>query len=141
MILVFVAFQSVILISLGTLHLHWALGGTWGFEKSLPSNEEGERVLNPKKIDSAIVGLGLTLFGLYYLTKVELIPIILPHWASISAGWFISIIFLLRAMGDFKYVGFFKKVRSTPFGKLDSSFFSPLCLMLGVIGILIEVMN
>ena len=133
--------QSIILSSLGLLHLFWALGGTWGFASSLPTTLEGKRILNPKKIDSAIVGIGLCLFAVFYLVKVDLIALFFPSWVANSAGWLISIIFLLRAMGDFKYVGFFKNVKHTPFGKLDSSYFSPLCLALGFIGFLIELMN
>lgn len=124
---------------LGILHISWALGGKYGFENSLPTNEEGERVLNPKKIDSAMVGIGLLFFATFYLIKLGTIEMVLPNWATVSAGWIISSIFLLRAMGDFKYIGFFKKVKDTSFGELDSKIYSPLCLGIGILGILIEV--
>jgi len=55
-------------------------------------------------------------------------------------GWAIPAIFLLRALGDFRYVGFFKKVKTTPFAKADTKFFSPLCLMLGLFGIAIQLL-
>ncbi|EPR66773.1 hypothetical protein ADICYQ_4205 [Cyclobacterium qasimii M12-11B] len=58
-----------ILTVLGIIHFSWAFGGTWGFEKTLPTTESGEKVLNPKTIDSAIVGLGLSFFGFFYLLK------------------------------------------------------------------------
>ncbi len=133
--------QTLILIFLGSLHIYWALGGKWGFTNSIPIDENGKRVLNPKKIDSAVVGIGLFLFSFFYLVKGDLVNLELPHWAFISAGWFISSIFLLRAMGDFKYVGFFKKNKLTRFAKLDSYYFSPLCLTLGLNGLLIESIN
>jgi len=44
----------------------------------------------------------------------------------------IAVVFLIRAMGDFKYVGFFKKVRNTRFAKLDMNFYSPLCVAVSV---------
>lgn len=132
---------SIILVALGILHFKWAMGETVGFSKSLPTKESGERVLNPTKMDSAIVGAGLTVFGIFYAFKSGLIASSLPEWITNYAGWFIPIIFLLRAMGEFNYVGFFKKVKNTEFGKLDTKYFSPLCLVIGVLGILIQIMK
>ena len=56
-------------------------------------------------------------------------------------GWIISILFFIRAIGDFKYVGFFKKVKQTTFGEMDTTYFSPLCLVISMVGILIETLN
>ncbi|WP_186755825.1 DUF3995 domain-containing protein [Echinicola salinicaeni] len=133
---------SFILFVLGIIHFNWVFGGKFGFVESLPTNEKGERVLNPKKIDSAVVGLGLTAFGLFYLVKSGMIEIEYswPEWIMNYAGWIIPLIFLLRAVGEFKYVGFFKSIRETDFGKMDSKFFSPLCLILGILGILVQIL-
>jgi hypothetical protein len=52
---------------------------------------------------------------------------------KIEDGIFIlAILFALRAMGDFHYVGFFKKVKSTPFALYDTKYFSPFCLYLSL---------
>lgn len=37
-----------------------------------------------------------------------------------------------RAIGEFRHVGFFKRVRGTRFARLDTIFCSPLCLALAV---------
>jgi hypothetical protein len=37
---------------------------------------------------------------------------------------------LARAIGEFKYVGFFKRVRGSRFATLDTFVYSPLCLLL-----------
>tara|TARA_R110002049_G_scaffold273961_2_gene451889 strand:- start:226 stop:645 length:420 start_codon:yes stop_codon:yes gene_type:complete len=132
---------STILIGLGLIHFNWVVGGTFGFSESLPTKESGERVLNPKKIDSAIVGIGLTVFGIFYIFKSGLIAYNLPEWIMNYGGWIIPIIFLLRAIGEFKYVGFFKSVKKTNFGKLDTKFFSPLCLLIGILGIIIQLIK
>ncbi len=92
------------------IHFNWVIGGSFGFAASLPTKETGERVLNPKKVDSAIVGLGLTAFGLFYLIKANLITVNIPSWILIYVKWIIPAIFLLRAMGDFRYIGFFKPI-------------------------------
>jgi len=132
---------SLILIGLGIIHFNWVIGGKYGFSESLPTKESGERVLNPKKIDSAIVGIGLTAFGIFYLFKSGLIEYNLPESIMKYGTWIVPIIFLLRAIGEFKYIGFFKSVKNTNFGKLDSKFFSPLCLVIGIFGILIQLIK
>ena len=44
----------------------------------------------------------------------------------------IGIIMLIRAVGDFKYVGFFKKIKGTIFAQNDTHFYSPLCLLISI---------
>jgi hypothetical protein len=132
---------SIILIALALLHFYWAMGGEFGFSKSLPTKESGDRVLNPTKMDSVIVGMGLTAFGIFYMFQSGLIASNLPEWITKYGGWIIHIIFLSRAMGEFKYVGFFKTVKATEFGKLDTKYFSPLCLVISILGITIQIMK
>ena len=43
-----------------------------------------------------------------------------------------ALLLLLRAIGDFHLVGFFKTVRGSRFAWLDSSLYSPLCLALAL---------
>ena len=52
----------------------------------------------------------------------------LVHWAAIAAG----VVFLLRAVGEFRYVGFFKRRHGTRFATLDTWLFSPLCAFIGL---------
>jgi hypothetical protein len=53
-------------------------------------------------------------------------------------SWFIPVVFLLRAVGEFRYVGFFKKIKNTSFAKMDSQYYSPLCLAVGVLALIIK---
>jgi hypothetical protein len=39
---------------------------------------------------------------------------------------------LARAVGEFRYVGFFKRVRGSRFARLDTLIYSPVCLLLAV---------
>ncbi len=130
---------TFILLILSGIHYSWVFGGTWGFAQSLPTNEEGKRVLNPRKIESAVVATGLLLFAFFFFIKSGLTNFYVPNWIANYFGWVISSIFTLRAIGDFKYVGFFKKIKDTEFGKKDTQLFSPLCLGMGVIGFILEL--
>ena len=132
-------FLSIVFFALGMLHFNWAFGGTFGFSESLPTNENGKRMLNPKKFDCAFVGIGLISFGIFYMLKSGLIEYDLNNWIMKYGGWIIPIIFLLRATGEFKYVGFFKTVKNTDFGKLDTKLFSPLCLVIGILGLIVHL--
>jgi len=130
----------VIFMLLSMLHFSWAIGGTWGFESALPTNESGVKILIPRKLDCALVGIGLLALAAFYLSKSGFIVFNFPYWLTISVSWIIPSIFIFRAIGDFKYVGFFKKVKHTKFSKLDTRYFSPLCLLIGLTGILIEIL-
>ncbi len=138
MIIVLGIFASFIFFILSAIHFNWVFGGTWGFDNALPLNEQGDRVLNPRKIDSAIVGLSLALFGVFYMIKVGVITMLLSSWFDSFLGWAIPIILLARAFGDLKYIGFTKKVKTTNFAKLDTRYYSPLCLVLGLITLAIK---
>ncbi len=131
----------LIFIVLALIHFNWVIGNTWGLDQSLPTNEKGERLFTPRRFDSAIVGLGLIAFGVFYLLQTGFVDFEIPQWIEKYVQWIIPTIFLLRALGDFKYVGFFKKIKNTEFAKADTKFFSPLCLSIGIIGILIALFN
>ena len=125
-------FVSCILLVLAGIHFYWAFGGAWGFDATLPTDAHGKRMLNPKKTDSLIVGLGLLIFGAYYLMITCILTHTIPNWLYVLLGWLIPIIFFARAIGDFRYIGFFKKIKTTRFAKYDTWYYSPLCLILSI---------
>lgn len=119
----------LILFVIALLHFYWALGGKWGLEKSIPSKEDGTLLFVPTPFQCAIVGFGLLAIMLFiFLSALQLF---FPSWVFKYSFLTLGGIFTLRAIGDFNYVGFFKKVKNTTFGKLDSKIFSPLCLLFG----------
>ena len=133
-------FCFLVLSFLAGIHVYWALGGKWGITAVLPTDEKGTRKLNPGLIITLVVSIALagiaTLYGVKSkLFSLEFIPsLVLQYGLYISSG-----IFLLRAIGDFKYVGFTKKIKKTTFAKNDTKWFSPLCLFLGVTGFFIAI--
>lgn len=126
---------------LGLLHFYWACGGDFGFEASIPSKENGEKLIQPKKLDSVIVGLVLISFALFYFSYYLEINHKIPKWIQKYGSGIIPAIFILRAIGDFRYIGFFKKTNQTLFGKNDTKYFSPLCLIIGVLGIIFFLLS
>jgi len=129
----------VIFLFLSLIHFFWGLGGKWGADGAIPSKANGNKVINPKSVDCFVVGIVLLCFGIFILIASEIISFLLPTWISNSGLWIISSLFILRAIGEFKYIGLFKRIRGTKFGRLDTKYFSPLCLLIGLLAIILSI--
>ncbi len=119
---------------LSGIHVFWMLGGKWGADQVIPTSKDGVPLFQPGRFATAFVAIGLALFGTYYLNSAQWVPIPWHPTMDRIGSWAIPTIFTLRALGDFKYIGAFKRVKNTPFGEMDSKFFSPLCLIISIIG-------
>lgn len=131
----------LIFFVLSAFHFYWFFGGTWGLDKVIPTKIDEEKNISIPKFATLIVALGLALFGMIYLVKSGLTTVEIPNWITKYDSWFIPTIFILRAIGEFNYVGFFKKIKNTDFAKADSKIFAPLCLFIGVVGFLIHFLD
>lgn len=109
---------AAILTALGVIHLYWAAGGRFGKSATLPT-ANGKSVLHPTPLITIVVAIGLFAMAALVFERVGL--------------WLIAGIFLLRAVGDFRYIGFFKRVRDSRFARLDTRFYTPLCLLLAAL--------
>ena len=124
--------NSVVFFLLGTLHFYWAVGGKWATDDVVPTKPTGEKLFNTSALSCVIVGSGLWLFAFVHVVNARLIfvntnlPVI--HNVTLAMG----IVFLVRFVGDFKWVGIFKKVKDTSFGKNDTLYYAPLCLFLSL---------
>ncbi len=85
------------------------------------------------------MALGLLGIGLFILIKSGFILFNIPLWLDNYGLWIIAGIFILRAIGEFNYVGFFKKIKQTKFGQNDTKYYSPLCLTIGILTLLMEL--
>jgi len=123
-----IALASV-LAFLSGLHTYWALGGRWGRGAAIPQ-VDGRPAFTPSRFATLLVALGLAAAAVLPLVRTGAFPFAVPAWLSQWSAVFLALIFLLRAVGDFRLVGFFKRVRGTPFAIWDTRLFSPLCLLL-----------
>jgi hypothetical protein len=147
--IILASINAVILLTISLLHFYWMLGGKWGGAQALPTNPEGKQVLNPSAVACGIVAVALLIGSLLFahfaglsFLDFDWLPSKLkthPSKLEILRGglWAAAAVFLLRAMGDFKFVGFTKSVKNTSFGRLDTLYYSPLCLVLGTISLII----
>jgi hypothetical protein len=66
------------------------------------------------------------------LTRAGLIAEGVPSWDSQGSAAVLGTVFVLRSIGDFRLMGFFKSVRGTRFALWDTWLYSPGCLFLGL---------
>ena len=130
--------SALIFVLLSILHLYWLFGGKWAMDSVIPTKDKtSDKIFSPSPLSTVVVAIGLLGFGLIALGGTGLfsdgVELKYFRWGNL----FIAFIFLARAVGDFNYVGFFKKIRNTRFAKNDSRYYSPLCLFLGIASILI----
>jgi hypothetical protein len=121
---------ALVFAVLAFIHFYWAIFGMTRPELVLPTTSTEEKVKLPGPIMTFLVGTGLLFFAMVFVNQmaqfrnfnwVDYLPIA------------IGVIFLVRAIGDFKYVGFFKSIKGTPFAKMDTKYYSPLCSLLALL--------
>lgn len=57
----------------------------------------------------------------------------LPEWMVSTGGWMIALVFFIRTIGDFHWVGICKKKKGTLFAHWDTRLYSPLCLFIAIL--------
>jgi hypothetical protein len=122
---------------LSFFHLYWAAGGRFGIGTAIPT-VGGKRLLTPSPFVTILVAAALFAAMLVVLGRLRIWGAFVPSWIFYLGTWVISLLFLLRTIGDFRYVGFFKSVTDTNFARWDTILFSPLCLFIGIVAFLIS---
>ncbi len=128
-------------LSIGVLHLYWAVGGKKWIDIALPQTGTGQLLFKPGAVETIIVALGLFAFAGIIGTKAHFIS--LPLWNEIYLSYATAVIgflFLIRSIGEFRYVSFFKKIKHTDFGKMDTLYYSPVCFIIAVMCLIILVL-
>jgi hypothetical protein len=118
-------------IAIALWHVHMARATTIGVSGAVPT-VDGKPLFTPSRKATLAVAVVLLLFAALVASTAGLIatglPPVLLRWLSyaLAAG------LLARAIGDFRYLGFFKRVRGSRFATLDSWVYSPICLLLAI---------
>ena len=93
---------------------------------------EGKPLFQPSGRATVAVGVVLLLFALLVAGTSGLLPLGVPAWLLRWLCYALALGLLARAVGEFKYVGFFKRVVGSRFATLDTFVYSPLCLALAM---------
>jgi hypothetical protein len=122
------ALLVVVFATLCAWHVYWAAGGRRGAKNAVPE-VGGKPTLNPGPTATLVVAALLAAAAAVVAMRSGLVPGegALPRLVRLST-WSLAAVFALRAVGDFRTIGFFKAVRGTGFARYDTALYSPLCL-------------
>lgn len=130
---------AVILSSISCIHIYWLSGGRWGILGAIPT-KDGKPLFGPKPGATLFVASALLVAAFLVLGRIGfLVDQLFPSSIYNYGIWGMTAIFFLRAIGDFNYVGFFKKVKDSKFAYWDTRFHSPLCLLISVSSLFINL--
>ena len=119
-----------VLLTLALLHIYWAAGGRTGAAAAVPMHADGTAVFTPRRTATGVVALGLGLAAALVLGRAGVTPRVGPPSVYEWGTWALGAVFALRAVGEFRYVGLFKRQRRTRFARLDTRVYTPLCAAL-----------
>ena len=123
-----IAVSSIFLV-LGLWHFYMALVPSSGKGGAVPS-VGGKPLFIPSAAATVAVGVVLLSFAVLVAATSGILWIGLPQFVLSWLSYALALGLLMRAIGEFKYIGFFKRNRGSRFATLDTFVYSPLCLML-----------
>lgn len=127
-----VAFAVVaVFIVLAAIHVYWAMGGRLGHSSAVPS-QQGRPAFVPSATATLAVSVALCLCAVVVAAAARLITAPVPSSWITWIAYALALGLIARAIGDFRLVGFFKRVRDSDFARMDTAIYAPLCLVLGV---------
>jgi hypothetical protein len=117
-------------VAIALWHFHMALfAGPSGESAAVPI-VNGKPLFMPSARSTAAVGVALMMAAVLVAATSGMLWLGLPLRVLSWLSFALALGLLARAIGEFKYVGFFKRVRGTRFAAMDSLLYSPLCLLL-----------
>jgi Protein of unknown function (DUF3995) len=122
---------ATIFAILSLLHFYWAFGGRFGMNAAIPQIE-GKPIFTPSPLSTIFVAVALLIAMFTILGQSGFIGERIPSWIFRWATLGLAVLFLLRSIGEFKLVGFFKQTSDSAFAMWDTFLFSPLCLFIAI---------
>jgi phosphatidylglycerophosphate synthase len=125
----------VALLIVAAVHVYWAAGGKAGKAAAIPL-ANGRAVIKPSAFGTAMVAVALCAIAALLALRIGwfTLPALPGESVVVQIGtWLTAAVFALRAIGDFRYVGFFKRTRDNRFARLDTLAYSPLCACLALL--------
>ena len=124
-------FVAGVLCLIAVLHIYWVMGGTWGRAAGVPE-VNGHPAFTPSRFATLSVAVAFFCAAVVALRRGGIVWEAFPgspiHWITVGLG----LVFIIRSVGEFRLVGFFKRVHGTRFAHLDTWLYSPLSLLLGL---------
>jgi hypothetical protein len=119
-------------VSLAIVHIVWATGTKAEGFAAVPTRPDGRPLFRPGPAVTVAVAVLLLLAAFIVLGDTGILAPIGPPVLYHIGTWVIGAVFLMRTIGDFRYVGLFKRERGSRFARLDTRIYTPLCGALAI---------
>jgi hypothetical protein len=114
---------------LSAWHVYWLAGGEVGLRTAIPEID-GVQAFQPSAWATVAVAFALALSALLIAATAGIVQLGISRALLMWGTRALALVFVLRALGDFRLVGFFKRIRGTRFADLDTWVYSPFCVLL-----------
>ena len=128
---VLAAIVTSIFVALALWHFRMAFSPATGESGAVPS-VAGKPLFVPSTRATVGVAVVLLLFACLVAATAGFLQVGVSSRILSWLCYALAAGLLARAIGEFKYVGFFKRERGSRFARLDTLVYSPLCLLLAV---------
>jgi hypothetical protein len=118
-----------VFVMLSLVHVYWALGGRTGHALAVPQIDS-RPLFSPSPLATLAVAAALAVAALVVAGLVGWLGVAMPALMFRLLTLAMALVFLLRAIGDFTYIGFFRRASASRFAYWDLRLYSPLCLFI-----------
>jgi uncharacterized protein DUF3995 len=135
MIPIIAAAGAIAFAALAGLHAWWAFGGGGRAlgPAVIPTRPDGTPIMAPGRGMTLAVAALLLASAFLMVERGGLGPGLLsPGLREVGCAG-VAVVLLLRGIGDFRYVGLFKRERTSRFGRMDTRYYTPLVLTLSAL--------
>ncbi len=127
-----------VLVLLAGLHVWWAIRGVTG-GAVVPTTAGGVPLFRPSRAATLGVALALLVAAALVLGRIEFAWTAVPMQVYRVGIWVVAAAFAGRAVGEFHYVGMFKRERGTAFARMDTIVYTPLCVVMAVAAVTVAL--
>ena len=118
---------AVIFGAIAAVHVFWAAGGATTGGAAVPTVADGAPLFRPGRAGTLAVAVLLAAAAAVVLGRAGVTALLAPPVLYRVATWVLGGVLLLRVIGEFRYVGVFKRERGSRFARLDTWLYTPLC--------------
>lgn len=120
---------TAVFVALALWHFAMAALPATGESGAVPS-VSGRPLFVPSAMATVAVAVILLGFAGLVAATAGLVQVDVSQKILAMFSYVLAFGLLARAVGEFRYVGLFKRVRGSRFARLDTLIYSPLCLLL-----------
>ncbi|RQO29861.1 hypothetical protein DBR32_14880 [Taibaiella sp. KBW10] len=124
--------HTIIFLFLSILHLYWAISNDPGVFEMIPTDAGGRTIWKPRPIWLFLGAFMFYAFAMVNMFNEEFINLVISKKVINVAMAVIALAFFVRFVGDFRYVGISKTLRTSPFARRDSRIYVPFCLVMSL---------